>query len=410
MSIPALSFFLNDLRLSLPKMLLFRNSPMSVSMGSVLSHLETMKGDMKKELNSPMGNSGKFVHKYISRSASSNPRMSLFTDHADSDGEANASASPSRLRRTLSLSDGNFTASTCRNSESAESSSLTRLNTWMLSHPSLYEVNKLDIAGLENPVENSASAEPIQIHSERDPSWTSTPHTLGSSLISLKGEELDGDNMQVSTNISEHVDSFIEETLHESYPLASGKNEDYKYSTLEVGPTGVPLFCTARGCRVAHLSETDYMSGGSGIERREENLEIAEDQKSSTDMYYQTMLEANPGNPLLLGNYAKFLHEVQHDMEKAEEYYGRAILASPGDAEVLSLYAKFIWETHNDTARAQAYFDRAVKAAPDDSYVLSSYAHFLWNSEEDEEEQNYDPVDPQNVAAATFIGSVSAAA
>ena len=30
----------------------------------------------------------------------------------------------------------------------------------------------------------------------------------------------------------------------------------------------------------------------------------------STDAYYQTMIEANPGNALLLGNYAKFLKEV----------------------------------------------------------------------------------------------------
>lgn len=28
------------------------------------------------------------------------------------------------------------------------------------------------------------------------------------------------------------------------------------------------------------------------------------------DMYYQTMIEANPGNPLLLSNYAKYLKEV----------------------------------------------------------------------------------------------------
>lgn len=30
----------------------------------------------------------------------------------------------------------------------------------------------------------------------------------------------------------------------------------------------------------------------------------------STDLYYQKMIEANPGNSLLLGNYAKFLKEV----------------------------------------------------------------------------------------------------
>lgn len=30
----------------------------------------------------------------------------------------------------------------------------------------------------------------------------------------------------------------------------------------------------------------------------------------STDAYYQKMIEADPGNALLLGNYAKFLKEV----------------------------------------------------------------------------------------------------
>ena len=31
-----------------------------------------------------------------------------------------------------------------------------------------------------------------------------------------------------------------------------------------------------------------------------------------TDVYYQKMIEANPGNALLLGNYAKFLKEVSN--------------------------------------------------------------------------------------------------
>lgn len=31
----------------------------------------------------------------------------------------------------------------------------------------------------------------------------------------------------------------------------------------------------------------------------------------STDMYYRTMIEANPGNPLFLSNYAKYLKEVR---------------------------------------------------------------------------------------------------
>ncbi|KAA8522039.1 hypothetical protein F0562_012647 [Nyssa sinensis] len=102
--------------------------------------------------------------------------------------------------------------------------------------------------------------------------------------------------------------------------------------------------------------------------------------------YYQEMLKSNPTNSLLLRNYAKFLHEVERDMVKAEEYYGRAILASPGDGEVLSLYGKLIWETERDEDRAKSYFDQAVHSSPNNCSVLGSYAHFMWEAEEDEEE------------------------
>ncbi|KAL8056238.1 hypothetical protein ABFS82_04G106400 [Erythranthe guttata] len=91
-----------------------------------------------------------------------------------------------------------------------------------------------------------------------------------------------------------------------------------------------------------------------------------------TDAYYETMIESNPGNPLLLANYAKFLKEVKRDFRKAEEYCGRAILANPNDGNVLSLYADLIWLTHKDADRAESYFDRAVKTDPDDWSQLDS--------------------------------------
>ena len=72
------------------------------------------------------------------------------------------------------------------------------------------------------------------------------------------------------------------------------------------------MFYTARGCIPAHVSESEYISGGSGIERTWENCEATDDEnsKSSRYMYYQSMLEANRANPLLLSNYAKLLHEI----------------------------------------------------------------------------------------------------
>eukprot|EP00253_Pinus_taeda_P026309 PITA_26309 len=110
-------------------------------------------------------------------------------------------------------------------------------------------------------------------------------------------------------------------------------------------------------------------------------------ESNNTDAYYKKMLQADPGNPLLLTNYGRFLQEVQHDLERAEEYYGRAILASPSDGDILSLYANLIWDVHKDAPRAKSYFDQAVEAAPEDCNVLGLYAHFLWNAEDDEEDQ-----------------------
>ncbi|XP_022714823.1 uncharacterized protein LOC111274437 isoform X2 [Durio zibethinus] len=86
----------------------------------------------------------------------------------------------------------------------------------------------------------------------------------------------------------------------------------------------------------------------------------------STDVYYQKMIEANPDNPLLLANYAKFLKEIRGDFARAEEYCGRAILANPNDGNVLSLYADLIWQNKKDAQGAKNYFDQAVKTAPDD--------------------------------------------
>ncbi|KAL5697977.1 hypothetical protein ACHQM5_029069 [Ranunculus cassubicifolius] len=102
-----------------------------------------------------------------------------------------------------------------------------------------------------------------------------------------------------------------------------------------------------------------------------------------TNAYYKKMIEADPMNGLVLGNYARFLKEVLGDVVKAEEYCERAILVNPNDGKVVCLYAELIWEIHGDATRAQLYFDQAVKVEPNDSFVMASYARFLWDSEDE---------------------------
>ncbi|CAL4923999.1 unnamed protein product [Urochloa decumbens] len=113
-------------------------------------------------------------------------------------------------------------------------------------------------------------------------------------------------------------------------------------------------------------------------------------QGSGCDMgeYYRRVLLLDPGNPLLLRNYGKYLHEVEGDLAGAEGCYARALLACPGDADLLSLYGRVIWEARQEKDRAEAYFERAVQAAPDDCYVLGSYASFLWDAEEEEDDED----------------------
>ncbi|WOK96911.1 hypothetical protein Cni_G05619 [Canna indica] len=153
------------------------------------------------------------------------------------------------------------------------------------------------------------------------------------------------------------------------------------------------------GCYVAAATLTDGCTGGtggggkicggggSGSNKGDwgSGLSDSNNGKDVTDAYYLQMIEANPGNSLILGNYAKFLAEVRGDVAKAQEYCERAILANPGDAGVLALYADLVWQSSRDAPRAEGYFDRAVQAAPDDCYIMASYAKFLWDTEEEEE-------------------------
>ncbi|KAG6429966.1 hypothetical protein SASPL_108024 [Salvia splendens] len=120
--------------------------------------------------------------------------------------------------------------------------------------------------------------------------------------------------------------------------------------------------------------------------------------RESTDVYYEMMIQANPGNALLLANYARFLKEGR--LVKAEEYCGRAILANPSDGNVLSLYADLYGRRKETLFEPRPILIKLSKLTPmigEDMiltfllfmccYVLASYARFLWDAEDDEEEE-----------------------
>ncbi|PWA54869.1 tetratricopeptide repeat (TPR)-like superfamily protein [Artemisia annua] len=127
-----------------------------------------------------------------------------------------------------------------------------------------------------------------------------------------------------------------------------------------------------------------YGSGGSGGGRRVyggyREWDYHENDKG-VDSYYKSMIELNPDNALILGNYAKYLKEVRGDFTKAKEYCSRSILANGTDGNVLSMYADLVWKTQKDATSAQSYFEQAVEASPNDCHVLASYAEFLWDAE-----------------------------
>ncbi|MCL7025822.1 hypothetical protein MKW94_004438 [Papaver nudicaule] len=188
-------------------------------------------------------------------------------------------------------------------------------------------------------------------------------------------------------------------------------SETDMFSTVKNNSYGSELFSSGHGSRsfpdripeedveeFSDSDEKDFVSGNwlesevvpQELETKIGQVDDLSDNQSKIGDYYLELLKSNPGDPLLLRNYGKFLYEVERDVGKAEEYYSRAILPSHSsgpDGEVLCLYGKLIWETQKDRSRADSYFRRAVQVSPSDCFVMGAYAHFLWEAEEDDEEE-----------------------
>jgi hypothetical protein len=72
------------------------------------------------------------------------------------------------------------------------------------------------------------------------------------------------------------------------------------------------------GCDGGRIDGSGRDSGGGG---RNGNGWESDYDRDETDAYYQNMIEANPNNSLLLGNYAKFLKEVINLIYLSENGY-----------------------------------------------------------------------------------------
>ena len=93
------------------------------------------------------------------------------------------------------------------------------------------------------------------------------------------------------------------------------------------------------------------------------------------EKYYQRLLEEDPHNPLLLGNYGEFLYKHSHRREEAmmkcEELYEMAIHGDPTNGTILARYAEIQWDVHKDRQQAKVYYDQAIQSSPNDWYVCA---------------------------------------
>ncbi len=95
------------------------------------------------------------------------------------------------------------------------------------------------------------------------------------------------------------------------------------------------------------------------------------------DEIYQEGLKKYKDHPVLLGEYAFFLHTIKKEFVQAEEYYLKSLAADPKDAIHLGNYAVFLKNIKKDYTQAEEYYQKSLAADPKDATHLGNYAYFL---------------------------------
>lgn len=233
------------------------------------------------------------------------------------------------------------------------------------------------------------------LHSKFSSSFSSSPSSLqlrrafsDGHLPSLNPSSSDNNN---NNNLHTELSFNIYNTFNSMAPVVpmplephQEQEQDEEQAVVQPDLPELPLFL-ARGMGIDRIASGLFTAGdmGSAVARMMSGVDMKA--VMALDAQYKEMVDEQPGNALVLRNYAQFLHEVKGDARRAEEYYSRAMLADPSDGEIISQYAKLVWAVHRDHDRSLVYFQKSVQAAPRDSHVLAAYASFLWEQDDDDD-------------------------
>lgn len=186
------------------------------------------------------------------------------------------------------------------------SSSTPILNSWLPHSKDSSTTSPQSEVSL--PIPKSKPVSPISFNGERSASFKMTRAVSDSDLrdLSVVPKRKLFSN---KTGVSENGFSVEEEEEREAGSESMSESLDRVLqlgSGLDGGGGG--------GCWIGGGGDGGA-GGGSGGEGYEEDGGDNKKRGSgtSTDVYYEKMIEANPGNPLVLGNYARYLKEVLID-------------------------------------------------------------------------------------------------
>jgi protein O-mannosyl-transferase len=123
---------------------------------------------------------------------------------------------------------------------------------------------------------------------------------------------------------------------------------------------------------------------------------------NGAERLFARTLQLAPNDPLVLANYATFLHYMNRDSGQAEALYLRALEIDPDQPRVLGSYANFLQEELRDLDVAERCLVRSLEIDPNDPDVLGNYANFLaiQRHQFDQADQLYRralEIDPNNI-------------